>query len=99
MRFTEFLEVEYGARGIIPIAYHPGAVMTELVHGLPQEVLDDAAFIDTPELAGDAIVWLTKERREWLSGRYVSCNWDVTELEAKKDEIVKGDKLKVRIIV
>ena len=79
--------------------YHPEAVMTKLVHGLPQEVLDDDAFIDTPVLAGDTIVWLTKERRQWLSGRYVSCNWDVTELEAKKDEIVKGGKLKVRMIV
>ena len=42
---------------------------------------------------------MTKERRQRLSGRYVTCNWDVTELEAKKDEIVKGDKLKFKMIV
>ena len=99
MRFTEFLEVEYGARGIIPIAYHPGAVMTEMAYKLPQEVLNSVTSTDTPELSGDMVVWMTKERRQWLSGRYVSCNWDVTELEAKKDEIVKGDKLKIRMIV
>lgn len=56
-------------------------------------------LVDTPELAGDFIVWLTHERKEWLSGRYVSCTWDVKELEAKKDEIVHGDKLKMRIVV
>lgn len=55
--------------------------------------------MDTPELAGDFVVWLTKERREWLSGRYVSCCWDVRELEARKQEIVDGDKLKVRMVV
>ena len=99
MRFTEFLEVEYGARGIIPMAYHPGAVMTEMADKLPQEVLKSVPSTDTPELAGDMVVWMSKERRQWLAGRYVSCNWDVTELEAKKDEIVKGDKLKVKMVV
>ena len=57
------------------------------------------ALIDTPELAADTLVWMTKERRLWLSGRYVSCTWDMTELEAKKDEIVRGDKLKVKMVV
>ena len=99
MRFTEFLEVEYGARGIIPMAYHPGAVMTEMANKLPQDVLNSVTSTDTPELAGDMVVWMSKERRQWLAGRYVSCNWDLTELEAKKDEIVKGDKLKFKMIV
>lgn len=26
-------------------------------------------------------------------------NWDVEELVAKKEEVVKGDKLKVRLVV
>lgn len=45
------------------------------------------------------LVWLTKERREWLSGRYVASNWDVDELEAQREEIVKEDKLKFRMVV
>ena len=91
--------MEYGGRGIIAIAYHPGTVMTEMLNRLPQEILDGVPFTDTPELSGDMVVWMTKERRQWLSGRYIDCNWDVSELEAKKDEIMKGDKLKVRMIV
>jgi len=50
-------------------------------------------------LAGGFCTWLTKERREYLSGRYLSVHWDVEELEAKKDEIVKGDKLTFKMIV
>lgn len=45
------------------------------------------------------MVWLTKGSREWLSGRYLSCTWDVDELEAKREEIEQGDKLKFRMVV
>jgi hypothetical protein len=45
------------------------------------------------------MTWLTAERRDWLSGRYVSVSWDVEDLEAMKDEIVSGDKLKMRMVV
>jgi len=44
-------------------------------------------------------VWLIGERREWLGRQYVSCQWDVDELLAKRQEIVDGDKLKVKLIV
>jgi hypothetical protein len=44
-------------------------------------------------------VWLSKEKREWLSGRFVSCNWDVEELEAMREKIVEGDLLKYRMVV
>lgn len=54
---------------------------------------------DTPELSGGFIVWLTAKKREWLAGRYVSATWDVDVLEGMKDEIVKGDKLKVKLVV
>lgn len=57
------------------------------------------AMIDTPELCAGFVVWLTKGQRAWLNGRYVSATWDVDELEAKKDDIVKGDKLKLRMVV
>ena len=55
-------------------------------------------FIEAPELSADSIVYLTSEKRDWLGGRYVNCTWDLPELMAKKDEIVDGDKLKVRLV-
>lgn len=64
---------------------------------LPERIL--ATLVDTPELAANTLVWLTKDRKEWLSGRLMVVNWDVDELEAKKEEVVKGDKLKVRLVV
>jgi len=42
---------------------------------------------------------LTKEPRSYLSGRYLSVHWDTDELEAKKDEILKGDKLKFKMAI
>lgn len=52
---------------------------------------------DTPELAGDTIVYLTQKKQEWLAGRYVSCTWDMPELLAMKDEIIQSNLLKVRM--
>jgi hypothetical protein len=54
---------------------------------------------DDEDLAGAFCVWLSREKRGWLSGRYVSCNWDVGELEAKKEGIVEGDLLKMRMVI
>lgn len=58
-----------------------------------------AAMNDTPELAGDTMVFLTAEKRRWLAGMFINCQWDMPEFLAKKDEIVEGDKLKVRMVV
>ena len=56
-------------------------------------------LVDTAELASDTMVWLTAEKRDWLAGRYLSCNWDMEGLLRKKDEVVDGDLLKVRLQV
>jgi hypothetical protein len=56
-------------------------------------------LIDTPELAADAMVYLTQEKRTWLAGRYLSCNWDMPEFFSKKEEIIQGDKLKMRMVL
>jgi NAD(P)-dependent dehydrogenase (short-subunit alcohol dehydrogenase family) len=97
LRFTEFLQSEYSEEDILTFAIHPGSVPTDISAKLPQYFAP--MLKDSAELPGDTTVWLTKERREWLKGRYVDCCWDVTELEAKKQEIVEGDKLKVSLVV
>jgi hypothetical protein len=73
----------------------PGGVLTDLAKDLPIAHL----LSDTPELAGETMVWLSSEKREWLAGRYVSVNWDMEEFMCKKDEIVEKDLLKVRMAV
>jgi hypothetical protein len=56
-------------------------------------------FTETPELAADSVVYLTAKKRDWLGGRYVNVTWDLPELMRMEDEIVKGDKLKVQLVV
>lgn len=56
---------------------------------------------DSPDLAGSFIVWLTRnqDRVRGLSGRFLSCKWDVDELLAKMDDIVDRDLLRARFAV
>ena len=97
-RLSQRVAEDYADQGIFCCAIHPGAVIPE-VHppGLPQALID--ASRDSVGLAGALIIWLIKEKRDWLNGRYLDSTWDVEELEKKKDEIVAGDKLKMRLVV
>ncbi|KAI1269225.1 NAD(P)-binding protein [Xylariaceae sp. FL1019] len=101
LRLTEFLNAETSDQGIVAYAVHPGNIPTDMAKGgdgLISDVLVPV-FVETPELVGDSLVYLTKERREWLGGRYVNLTWDLPELMGMKDEIVKADKLKVQLVV
>jgi len=95
-RLTEFVAAEYGDKGVGAVSLHPGAVPTALSEGI--DAIKDY-IIDTPELSGGFVVWLTAKKREWLHGRYVSATWDVDVLEGMRDEIVQGKKLKFKMIV
>lgn len=95
LRYAEYLNLEYGAQGIVAYALHPGAIPTDI--GLTMPKFLHAKLIDKPELAADTIVYLASEKREWLRGRYISCTWDMTEFLEKREEIVSGDKLKLRL--
>jgi len=99
LRFMEFVTKEYADKGVIAFAIHPGNIPTDIVGG-PEGLRSDLkpVFVETTELSADTIVYLTKERREWLGGRYINCTWDMPELMAQKDEIIKGNKLKVRLV-
>ncbi|KAF7935520.1 hypothetical protein EAE99_002500 [Botrytis elliptica] len=94
---NEFTSVECGGQGVVAIAVHPGAVDTELIKALPAQYHTN--LVDAPELAADTIVWLTRETQRWLSGRYRSANWDIEEIMSRKDEIVEGNKLRVRLVL
>ncbi|KAK4225767.1 hypothetical protein QBC38DRAFT_530279 [Podospora fimiseda] len=94
-RFVEFADQEYHTKGLIAIAIQPGAVKTDLALKLPDFL--HPLLVDTPELPADNFLWLTAERRTWLSGRFICSNWDVTELEGRKEEIVEKNLLKFKM--
>lgn len=97
-RLTEAVAEAYGGEGVLTYAVHPGIVATMPPPiGMAPEAR--AWAIDDVGLCGSFLLWLVKERRDWLSGRYLSANWDVDELEAKKDAIVNEDQLKMRMVV
>ncbi|KAF6828495.1 short chain dehydrogenase reductase [Colletotrichum plurivorum] len=96
LRWTESVHLEYAEQGLLAFCVNPGAIKTRISEHAPQAVRD--RFPDKADVAGDTIAWLASERRDWLAGRYVSCPWDMEEVMAKKDEIVEGDKLKMRMV-
>ncbi|KAJ5659164.1 NAD(P)-binding protein [Penicillium longicatenatum] len=96
-RLTEFMANEFGPQGLVAISIHPGNCLTDLSKCIAPEELHGIAFPETSELAGDTIVWLGSQRREWPNGRFVSVWWDMKELEHKKDDIIQRDVLKFRL--
>ena len=50
-------------QGLLAYSIHPGGVETELASKLPSNFR--GMLNDRPELAGDTLVWLTKEKRAW----------------------------------
>ncbi|ORY06381.1 hypothetical protein BCR34DRAFT_34565 [Clohesyomyces aquaticus] len=98
-RLVEHVDNDHREKdGVHAYALHPGAVLTPQTQGHTGEAWGPL-LSDDPGLAGAFCVWLVKEKREWLSGRYVACNWDVEELEGKRKEIVERDLLKFRMQV
>ncbi|KAF4495368.1 cercosporin resistance [Fusarium agapanthi] len=99
IRLTEFISVEYADKGTVSYSVHPGNSPSEMlggIEGIPEQFR--AAFVDTPALCANSLVYLASERRPWLAGRYINLTWDLPELMTKEEEIVKGDKLKVRLV-
>ncbi|KAI4870387.1 NAD(P)-binding protein [Hypoxylon rubiginosum] len=103
LRLSEFIVAEYGDKGVLAYSIHPGNIPTDMLADLSgsKEVPDfwKPIFVETPELSADSLVYLTSQKRDWLAGRYVNATWDLPEFMEKEDEIVKGDKLKVRLVV
>lgn len=94
-RLCEFVQVDHGADGIKCFALHPGGVATDLGLNMPEAL--HAHLVDAPELAAGFAVWLCSGAADWASGRYLSANWDVGELLARKGAILEDDLLVNRL--
>jgi NAD(P)-dependent dehydrogenase (short-subunit alcohol dehydrogenase family) len=96
LRYTESLQLDYSPEGLVCYCVNPGAIKTQITVNEPADLRDRLPH--KVDVAGDTICWLASERREWLGGRYVSCPWDMEELMSRREEIVEGDKLKMRMV-
>jgi NAD(P)-dependent dehydrogenase (short-subunit alcohol dehydrogenase family) len=94
-RLCEFVNVDHGQDGIKCFAIHPGGVATELGHNMPAAM--HPYLTDSPKLAAGFMVWLASGKADWATGRYLSANWDVEELTALKDQILRDDLLVNRL--
>lgn len=87
-QLTAFLKNEYPS--ITSVSLHPGMILTDM--GTSVSWL--GPFMrDTAELPGGTAVWLSSGDKAFLSGRYVAANWDVAELERRKEEIIRDNLL------
>lgn len=82
---------DHGEDGIKCFALHPGGAATDLARNLPEET--HAYLADAPDLAACFAVWLCYGQAGWARGRYLSATWDVGEIEAMKEEILREDLL------
>jgi NAD(P)-dependent dehydrogenase (short-subunit alcohol dehydrogenase family) len=94
-RLCEFVNVDHGGDGVKCFAVHPGGVPTALAKNMPSEL--HARLVDSPDLAAGFIVWLCSGAADWARGRYLSSNWDVTELSRLQNDIVQHDLLVNRL--
>ncbi|SFR50946.1 SDR family oxidoreductase [Litoreibacter janthinus] len=94
-RLCEFVQSDHDEDGIKCFAVHPGGVATDIGHSMPAHMHE--YLVDDPSLAASFAVWLSTGDADWAKGRYLSANWDVTELTALKPEILRDDLLVNRL--
>jgi len=97
-RFIEYAAIEHPE--VKSFSLHPGSIKTEGSLGLESGM--ESMMIDTVQLPAATALKLTdgSGRFDWLSGRFVSANWDLEEVERDwKKDIVNKDFLKTRFVV
>ncbi|KAI0449070.1 hypothetical protein F5B21DRAFT_520663 [Xylaria acuta] len=86
MKFTEVLQVENP--GVAAYTVNPGLVRTDAT----LEAFTPYAK-DTAALVGSVTVYLSAKQPNHLKGRHLCVNWDVEELETRKEEIEESNLL------
>lgn len=78
-------------------AVHPGSIKTDTSMNNPAW---EPYMIDSPRLPAATALRLTSGKDNYLSGRFVSCNWDLDEVEKNyKVKIVEDSALVSRLSV
>jgi NAD(P)-dependent dehydrogenase (short-subunit alcohol dehydrogenase family) len=88
LRFAEFVTIEYPSIKVFYV--HPGAVKTDMY----DEAGGSFPVNSTVELAASTVQYLTSGKADYLSGRYVSVEWDLGEVERDwKEKIIAQNGL------
>ena len=101
---SEVLHTEHAQKqsGLLVFALHPGSCATALASSAVPDVYKHI-LVDAPSLAADTCVYLVAHARDrdlkWLGGRFVSCTWDVEDLQQMRETIVEKDMLKMRLVL
>ncbi|KAH8585602.1 hypothetical protein B0O99DRAFT_696312 [Bisporella sp. PMI_857] len=90
-QMADCLMVDHGHEGLLAYSIHSSRTPTK---GIPHPANQD--HLNQLEPDGNAIVYLTTKRREWLAGRHISSTQNARELVAHKDVIVRDDLLKYK---
>ncbi|KAI0061406.1 NAD-P-binding protein [Artomyces pyxidatus] len=94
-RFAELVALEHPDIKIFPV--HPGVIKTTL--NVDAKVPDPPTE-DTLALPAATFLYLTSGNADYLSGRYVSANWDLGEVEANwKDTIIAENALVSKLAI
>ncbi|KAM0193758.1 hypothetical protein ACHAPI_007408 [Fusarium lateritium] len=101
-RMIELLHAQYADKGVFVASVHPGGMQSEFSRAASKDI--QHLLNDSPDLVGAFSVWLLKSqgfevRKEVLNGRWLSCKWDVDELQEKFESIQQQDLLKFRMAV
>lgn len=88
LRLMEYVAAEH--ENVTATSIQPGVVLTDMVI-----VAFKRFALDTPELVGGSVVWLSTEAAHFLSGRYISANWSVEDLKEMEKDITAGNDLKM----
>lgn len=77
---------------VVAVSLHPGTVVTGMtLEGFKRFTRDTFA------LAGGVAVWLATEQAKFMNGRFMGVNWDVTEMEERKESIIEKDELVMKL--
>ncbi|KAJ4420371.1 hypothetical protein N0V82_004360 [Gnomoniopsis sp. IMI 355080] len=83
-------------------AEQPDVRCFTLLPGLLKTAMTAEAFKpfarDDPMLAGGMTLFLSTSRADWLRGGIVSVNWDIEEMEAHREEIIRENRTKLTYI-
>lgn len=86
LKLMEHIHERYQDEGLLSWSVDPGSVDSELTAVIREPY--KAYLTDSSELCGGFCTWLSRASREraWLCGKLVNAKYDVSELEARKDE-------------